>query len=85
MKLLAEFFALVVFKILERLGLKAKEVARDNQEVAEEGARAEEAAENAVSELQKPEPKTPINENQEAPSVKKWADFFKHRRNRKRP
>jgi hypothetical protein len=86
MNFLANLIALIIEKLLSRLGLKLKKSVKDAGEIKEEGARAEEAAEEAVSELQKPEPVVDQTKPApEVPSVQKWSTFFKHRRNRKRP
>lgn len=77
------FFAWLLKVFLEFLYGKAKEEAKERIEIKEEGKKAEEAAVDAVSELQTPEGQSTPKPD-EVPSVKKWTDYFKHRRNRKR-
>lgn len=92
MKFLADLLVMVFWGLLERLGFQLQQKQKDQETIAEEGRRAEEAAEDAVSEVtdqpfEKPNSGelAPIKEGKIVRTIKKASDYFKHRRNRKRP
>ena len=91
-KFLSDLLIRVFWGLLERLGFYFKKQEQDKRVVKEEGDRAEEAAEQAVSDVtnqpfekQKPGEVAPIKESPLVRTVKKSQDWFARRRNRKRP
>lgn len=81
---LASFLGKILYALWRLFQKDIKEGQQDQKTVEEEGKRAEEASKGAISDLERPEKKSPINKHQEVPSVSKWKNFLKHRRNRKR-
>lgn len=74
----------ILYYLLKLLVGDIQQYLRDKAEIKKAGDKAEAAADAAVSELQTPEGEDEPN-LEVVPSVKKWSDFFKHRRNRTRP
>lgn len=84
MEFLGQLLAKIIYYLLKLFGNDIAKSKEADKVVREEGQRAETAANDAVSELQTPEG-SKVPNPEEVPSVQKWADYFKHRRNRKRP
>jgi len=83
MDFLGQLIAKILYYLLKLIGKDVAEAKKNAEEIQKEGARAEQGAADAVSDLQTPEGQSTPNPD-EVPSVKKWTDYFKHRRNRKR-
>lgn len=79
-----KFIAEVLYFLLKSVVGDVYTFLKDKAEIKKAGDKAEAAADAAVSELQTPEGEEEPN-LEVVPSVKKWSDFFKHRRNRPRP
>lgn len=91
-KFLSDLFVRVILSLWDRVVSYFKKQEQDKRVVKEEGDRAEEAAEQAVSDVtdqpfekQKPGEVAPIKESPLVRTVKKSQDWFARRRNRKRP
>lgn len=92
MDFIANLFAKIIYALLKFFKKDLEETSRKNEVIKEEGERAEEAAEQAVSDVtdqpfekQKPGEVAPIKESPLVRTVKKSQDWFARRRNRKRP
>lgn len=93
MKFLGEILAIIFWSLWGKWQKQKAAEAKDQETIKQEGARAEETAEKAVSEVTgqddidfgTPDKPAPIKEGKNVRTKKKADDFFDSRNDRKRP